>query len=77
METQKKLMLMLMLCVIFPSYFSNSLALDSELLHLREVVVECHNVRDDGLLIWVLCEHIYTTEWQTSQSQPSQRYNSS
>lgn len=47
-----------MLCVIFPSHLSNSLAFDSELLHLREVVVECHDVRDDGLLIWVLCEHI-------------------
>ncbi len=48
--------------IIFTSHLSNSLALDSELLHLREVVVKRHDVCDDGLLIWVLCEHIYRTK---------------
>lgn len=55
------------------SHLSDPLALDSELLHLGEVVVKSHHVRDDGLLIWVLCEHIYKTKQRTCQSQPGQK----
>lgn len=58
---------------VLPSHLSNSLALDSELLHLGEVVVKCHDVCDDGLFIWVLCEHIYKAKQSAGQPEPSQR----
>lgn len=59
-----------------PTHLSYSLALNSELFHLGEVVVKCHDVSDDGLLIWVLCENIYKRKWKISQishSRPNQR----
>lgn len=55
----------------FSSHLSDSLALDGELLHLGEVVVECHHVRDDGLLVRVLCEHICETKPVKSQPERS------
>lgn len=39
-------------------HLPDSLALNCQSFHLREVVVKCNNVCDYGLLIWVLSEHI-------------------
>ena len=41
------------------TYPANSPALHRLLLHLGEVVVVCHHIGDDGLLIWVLRAHIW------------------
>lgn len=46
---------------MFDAHLPHSFPFDGELLHLREIVVKGHDVSDDGLLIWVLCENIYNT----------------